>query len=156
MNGELLTAVQAGRIWLDRFTRREYPKAFKEYTARFGPVYLAAIQDAAKGGESALQALADGILDGLAEGWRRQHFWNRSSVMVNEKQMMVNYLSPMLLELEAPEGSHFAELLRDRWAARWPKDKYAVATYAQLRGGFRNSILGIDFAGKHLDPENDQ
>lgn len=155
MNGELLAAIQTGRTWLDRFTRRDYPEAFKEYTTRFGPAYLEAVRSAA-GDETALRTLADELLDGLEAGWRRQRFWNRSSVMVNEKQMMVDYLTPMLLERTETDCPRFAALLRERWAARWPKDGYSTATYAQLRGGFRYSILGIDLANKHLDPENDQ
>lgn len=155
MSREILDAVQTGRTWLDRFTRREYPKAFQEYTARFGPAYLEAVR-AAGGEEAALQALADEILDGLEAGWKRQRFWNRSSVMVNEKQMVVDYLTPMLLEQTGTDCPRFAALLRDRWAARRPGDEYATASYAKLLGGFRYSILGIDLANKHLDPDNDR
>lgn len=155
MSRELLAAVQTGRTWLDRFTRRGYPKAFKEYTEQFAPRYMEAVRSAG-GDEAALLALAEDFLDGLAEGWKRQRVWNRSAAKVNEKQMMVDYLSPMLLGLEEPDCPRFAELLRDRWAARWPKDAYYLAGYADIRGGFRNSILGIDLAGKHLDPENDE
>lgn len=155
MSRELLAAIQTGRTWLDRFTRRGYPEAFREYTERFGPAYLEAVRSAG-GEETALQALADEVLDGLEAGWKRQRFWNRSSVMVNEKQMMVDYLTPMLLEQGETDCPRFAEVLRDRWATRWPKDAYSMATYAKLRSGFRYSILGIDLAGKHLDPENDR
>lgn len=155
MSKELLAAIQTGRTWLDRFTRRDYPKAFKEYTAQFGPAYLEAVQ-AAGGDETALQALADEVLDGLETGWKRQRFWNRSSVTVNEKQMIVDYLTPMLLEQAETDCPRFAALLQERWAVRWPKDGYGTATYAQLLGGFRYSILGIDLANKHLDPDNDR
>ena len=96
MREELLKAVQTGRTWLDRFTRREYTKAFKAYTEQFGPVYMAAVRET-NGDETALRALADSLLDGLENGWKRQRIWNRSAVKVNEKQMMVDYLSPMLL-----------------------------------------------------------
>lgn len=154
MSRELLAAVQTGRTWLDRFTRRGYPEAFREYTEQFAPLYMEAVRSAG-GDEAALLALAEDFLDGLAEGWKRQRVWNRSAAKVNEKQMMVDYLSPMLLGLEEPDCSRFAELLRERWAARWPKDEYHLASYADIRGGFRNSILGIDLAGKHLDREND-
>lgn len=154
MSKELLAAVQTGRAWLDRFTRRGYPKAFKEYTERFAPAYIEAVRSAG-GDEAALRLLADSLLDGIAEGWKRQRVWNRSAVKVNEKQMMVDYLSPMLLGLEEPGCRRFAELLRERWAVRWPKDEYHLAGYAEIQGGFRNSILGIDLAGKHLDPDND-
>lgn len=155
MSQELLAAVQTGRTWLDRFTRREYPKAFKEYVERFALVYMEAVRSAGGDG-AALQALAEEFLDGLAEGWKRQRVWNRSAAKVNEKQMMVDYLSPMLLGLEETDCPRFAEVLRERWAIRWPRDEYHLASYADIQGGFRNSILGIDLAGKHLDPESDR
>lgn len=155
MSSELLAAIQTGRVWLDRFTRRGYPKAFLEYKARFAPAYEAAVRETG-GEEAALQALAEELLDGLEEGWKRQRIWNRAAVKVNEKQMMVDYLSPMLLDMEGTNCPRFAELLRDRWAVRWPKDPYSIVPYAKIVGGFRNSILGIDLANKHLDPENDR
>lgn len=155
MNSELLAAIQTGRTWLDRFTRRGYPKAFPEYKARFAPAYREAVLGTG-GDEAALQALAEELLDALAEGWKRQRIWNRAAVKVNEKQMMVDYLSPMLLGMEGTDCPRFAEILRDRWEARWPKDPYFIVSYDRLVGGFRNSILGIDLANKHLDPENDR
>ena len=94
MNDELLAAVQTGREWMDRFTRKEYTRAFREYTQRFGPLYMEAVRAA---GEKGLGALAGSLLDGLEEGWKRQRFWNRAAVRTTEKQMMVTYLSPMLL-----------------------------------------------------------
>lgn len=69
--------------------------------------------------------------------------------------MLVEYLSPMLLGLEEPGCGQLAEVLCQGWAARWPKEAYRIATYAQIQSGFRNSILGIDLANKHMDPERD-
>ena len=154
MREELLKAVQTGRTWLDRFTRREYTKAFKAYTEQFGPVYMAAVRET-NGDETALRALADSLLDGLENGWKRQRIWNRSAVKVNEKQMMVDYLSPMLLGLAEPGCPRFAHLLRDRWEERWPRDPYYLATYSEIQNGFRNVILGLDMANKHLDKDMD-
>ena len=155
MTDVLLTAIQTGRTWLDRFTRREFGKAFKAYTEQFAPLYLEAVRTSG-GDPGALRALAEDILDGLEAGWRRQHFWNRSAVKVNEKQMLVEYLSPMLLRLEEPGCGQLAELLCRGWEARWPRDAYRVAAFEQLQNGFRNSILGIDLANKHMDPERDR
>ena len=87
------------------------------------------------------------LMDELEAGWRRQRIWNRTSVQINEKQMMVAYLSPMLVELEAPLGVAFAKALRDTWSARRPKDGYRIASYEKLASGFRNTILGIDVSG---------
>lgn len=155
MTDALLAAIQTDRAWLDRFTRREYGKAFKAYKEQFAPAYLEAVR-AREEDPDALGALAEELLDGLEAGWRRRHFWNRGAVKVNEKQMLVDFLSPMLLDLEEPGCEQLAERLRQGWEARWPRDAYRTATYAQLQNGFRNSILGIDLANKHMDPERDR
>ena len=130
--------------YLKRFDRHQYENAFREYGERFGPLYAEAIRAA---GEAGLADLAASLMDELEAGWRRQRIWNRTSVQINEKQMMVAYLSPMLVELEAPLGVAFAKALRDTWSARRPKDGYRIASYEKLASGFRNTILGIDVSG---------
>ena len=152
MNDELLSAVQTGREWMERFTRKEYTRAFREYTKGFGPPYMEAVRAA---GEEGLKALAESLLDGLEAGWKRQRFWNRSAVRTTEKQMMVTYLSPMLLGLEEPGCQRLAELLRDGWAARWPKDAYGITDYKTIRNGFRNVILGVDIGSQNRAVEDD-
>lgn len=150
MNVEgLCAAVQEAKRYLDQFNRREYRKAFQGYTERFGPLYMEAVRAA----EPADVAAA--ILDGLEAGWRRQRFWNRSAVRVNEKQMMVDFLSPMLLGLEEPKCALLAEALREGWALRWPKDAYRITDYGTIQNGFRNAILGIDLANRHLEEGRD-
>ncbi|MDO4315640.1 MAG: hypothetical protein Q4C45_07660 [Oscillospiraceae bacterium] len=154
MNPELLAAIQDNSAWLERFNRRDYAGAFRAYTERFAPAYTEAVR-AAGGEETALAALADRLLDALEAGWKRQRVWNRSAVRVNDKQMVVEYLSPMLLELE-PDCPRFAELLRDRWAARWPKDAYRTASHAKILGGFRFTILGFEMPKSFTDPDQEQ
>ena len=118
----LLGAVQDGKPWLARFTGKEYGRALQDYRDQYGPLFReAALAD----GEEA--ALADVLLDGLAEGWNRQ--------------MLVCFLSPMLLE--DPVCAPLAERLQAGWAARWPKDAYQVAPAERLQKGFRASIFGI-------------
>ena len=87
------------------------------------------------------------LLDVLEAGWKRQRPWNRGMVQAREKQMLVTYLSPMLLGLEEPMCRELAEQLRDAWNARRPKDAYDITSYARLQEGFRNVILGIDLTG---------
>lgn len=134
----LLAAIQDGKSWLDRFNRKDYDRAFQEYRERFGPLYREAALSA---GEEGLAALAATLLDGLAAGWARQRPWNRSLAQLNDKQVIVCYLSPMLLE--DPACAALEEALREGWAARWPKDAYQAAPLAKLRKGFRPSFLGI-------------
>lgn len=151
MDLELLCrAFQETRPWLDEFRKRTYESAFRAYTDRFGPSYLEAARQA---GEEGLRRLAGEILDGVEAGWRRQRPWNRGAVRAVEKQMAVDYLSPMLLELPEPLCHTLCELLREEWAARRPKDAYGVASYRQLMAGFRDTIMGIELGRRRKDGE---
>lgn len=154
MNTELLAAIQNNRTWLERFTRRDYPHAFREYVEQFGPAYVEAVHKTG-GDETLLQALADRLLDGVEAGWKGQRVWNRAAAKANEKQMLVEYLSPMLLELEEADCPRFAKVLRDRWAARWPDNVYYTASYAKIQSGFRNMILGIEIGSRRREPEEE-
>lgn len=134
----LLTAIQDGKPWLDRFTGKEYNKAYEEYRAKYAPLFReAALAD----GEEGIEALAEVLLDGLAEGWKRQKPWNRSLAMLNDKQMIVCFLSPVLME--DPVCASLEEKLREGWAARWPKEAYRAASLEKIRKGFRPTFLGI-------------
>ena len=134
----LLTAIQDGKPWLDRFTGKEYNKAYEEYRAKYAPLFReAALAD----GEEGIEALAEVLLDGLAEGWKRQKPWNRSLAQMEDKQMIVCFLSPVLME--DPVCAPLEEKLREGWAARWPKEAYRAASLEKIRKGFRPTFLGI-------------
>ena len=45
---ELCAAVQEAPYYNERFTRREYTAAFREYTERFGPLYMDAVRETAE------------------------------------------------------------------------------------------------------------
>jgi hypothetical protein len=144
MNVEnLCQAVWGGREWLDHFNRREYEKSFQRYMEQFGDVYAQAVRETG-GDETRLRALAEAVVDGIEAGWKRQRIWNRAAVRVDEKQVIVTYLSPMLMGREEEGCRTLAELLRDGWRARWPKNAYEVGDYKTIRKGFHNVVLGVD------------
>ena len=147
---ELCAAVQAAKEWLPRFRKNEYAKAMREYRACFGPAYVRAVKET-EGDLAKLEDLANGILDELEAGWKRRRFWGRSAVRVEEKQMIVDFLSPMLLEEPEPLCGRLAGMLRQGWADRWPKDAYQITTFEVLQKGFRNTILGIDLGDKYAN-----
>lgn len=147
MNTELLSAVRDCKPWLVRFTRTEYAEAFREYERTYATVYRGAIREA--GGN--LSGLASELLDALADGWRREKFWKRSTRRFEEKQMIFRYLSPMLLEIGDAE---FAACLREAWRARWPKDAYKTVTWRKLQDGFRLTVLGVEIATRRAEDED--
>ena len=147
---ELCAAVQAAKEWLPRFRKNEYAKAMREYRECFGPAYVRAVKET-EGDLTKLEDLANGILEELEAGWKRRRFWERSAVRVEEKQMIVDFLSPMLLEEPEPLCGRLAGMLRQGWADRWPKDAYQITTFEVLQKGFRNTILGIDLGDKYAN-----
>ena len=134
----LLAAIQDGKPWLARFTGKEYDRAFQEYRAAYAPLFREAVL---ADGEEGVEALTEVLLDGLAEGWARQRPWNRSLAQLNDKQMIVCFLNPVLME--DPVCAPLAEKLREGWAARWPKEAYRSAPAEKIRRGFRPTFLGI-------------
>jgi len=140
----LLRAITPAQYWVGHFTRYEYREAFKDYTRRYEPLYLAAF---AQVGD--MDRLADMLLDGLCAHWKALPFWKRTAARVDEKTVVVTYLTPMLLASADPCGPQLADLLRRHWSARWPKDAYDTAPYEELLDGFRHSIMGFDLDGKH-------
>ena len=139
MYEELLPSIQEREAWLKAFGRQTYRDAFRSYTERFGPLYMEAARNCGDPAD-----LAQKLLDGLERGWRAQRFWRRGVVRAEEKQMVVVYLSPMLLGLEKPACQGLAQALMEQWAARWPGDGYRMAPYDQIQAGFRNAIMGIE------------
>ena len=139
---ELSGAVCQFRPWLEDFRHKTYEPAFRDYCARFGPLY-----DQAAGEAEDLRTLAGALLDALERNWRDQRPWNRGAVRASEKQMLVVYLFPMLLEREEPRCRELCEALREAWSARWPKDGYRTAGFEKIQSGFRNAILGIELRG---------
>lgn len=151
---ELCAAVENGREWLDLFRLRTFPKAFKSYMETYAPAYRQALAELGED-EEALKALAEEILDTLEAGWKRQHFWNRSAARVDVKQMIVDYLSPMLLELEEPGARLLCGFLRDGWTARLPKESYRIGSYERIQKGFKNVIMGIEIGRSKPDQGED-
>ena len=150
----LCAAVENGRKWLDLFRLRTFPEAFQSYMKEYGPVYRQALAETGED-EVALQALAEEMLNTLEAGWKRLRIWNRSTARMDVKQMIVDYLSPMLLELEEPGAKLLCGFLRDGWTARWPKEAYKIGSYARIQSGFKNAIMGIEIGRPKPDQGED-
>ena len=132
----IVTAIRSGRQWLDRFTRFDYRKAFKEYTAMYWEPCRLQLEE----GREDLTALADQVIRDLEEGHRKARFWDRGTIRFDEKQTIIKYFCPMLLESGEED---FAKELQEAWSRRWPKDSFGIASYEDLYRSFVNVIMGV-------------
>ena len=140
MSLPLTAAIQNGKPWLDRFTRLEYRKAFRAYMDQYGKDCLALIQNAQDP-----DALVEEILCELEAGRKKLRFWNRGERIFDEKQTVIKYFAPMLLELGCED---FAQSFHTAWNRRWPKDPFEYVPYEQLSKSFVHVILGIAMPNK--------
>ena len=143
---ELLKAIRHGRPWIDSFTRFAYRDAFNQYRAMYEPVYVGAVQ-----AYESMEKLAQEIVDAIETGWKKEKFWNRSAARVDDKMMLVAYLTPMLLASQEVRCHELAAAICTAWNEKFPQNTYETADYATLLDGFRNSIMGFDFEGKHYN-----
>lgn len=132
----ITAAIQKGRRWLDRFTRWEYRKAFPEYVNTHWEACRLQLEEHRNNPE----ALAEQVLDQLADGRKKMRLWNRGAEIFDEKQTVIKYLCPMLLQKGEEE---FARQLRAAWCRRWPKDPFEIAGFEELDKSFVNVIMGI-------------
>ncbi len=132
----IVSAICNGRQWLERFTRWDYRKAFRDYTETFWASCLVQLD----AGREDLTALAEQVIRELEEGHRKARFWNRSTLRFDEKQTIIKYFCPMLL---AHGEDDFAKTLQEAWSRRWPKEGFGIASYEDLDKSFLNVIMGI-------------
>ena len=143
---QLLEAIQKGKPWLDSFTRYGYREAFDRYCAKYEMIYRAALANS-----ESPAALAQQIVQGIEDSWKKERIWNRSAARVNDKMVLIDYLTPMLLSSKDAKCRDLAEVLCQCWNRRWPENVYQIASFETLLHGFRHTILGIDFENKHID-----
>ena len=153
MREALFATIQEHEPWLSRFNRLEYCQSFEAYLERFAGVYREAVWAASD--EVGLQRLAEELLSELEQDWKRRRFWERTNAKFQDKQMVIGYLTPMLLGLQDENCHRLAEILQAAWVARWPKDGYALGEYREIRNGFRNRIMGIELQDELLETEQD-
>ena len=144
----MLEAVLDAEKYLEGYAYGVYPKTFAEYTERFVPRYIKAVQESGD-----LSRLAEEILDGLAQSVREQRFFNRSRARGDQKLMLAVYVTPMLLAAPEPGCRELAGILRAKWQERYPKDAYRMADYERIAGGFHRKILGFTVEEKPKETE---
>ncbi len=120
--------------YLEQFNRVSYAGLFQRYKDRCMPFFRALDQ---AGAEAAADAL-------LVRTERLARPWKRKLLLFDMQRFFALYLIPAALDSGCPQAAAFAELLRQRWNERYPKNRFQSATYEEIAGGFRMKIFGFE------------
>ncbi len=142
MREALIEAVGNYPYWRKHFIREAYSKALDAYKDRYAEAFL---QEISLATEEGLPMLAELYIDDLQAIWMSHKFWRRTAVKMDYKEMLLYYAIPMLLDLEDPLCARLAELIRDTWAARWPKEAFEIADRDRILLGFRGPLGALGF-----------
>ena len=137
----LKNSVANSFAWTKYFNRLDYADAFRNYCARFSAAYAEAIttMDSAD--------LAEALLVYMEEKRAKLLPWRRKAARVDDKMLLLTFLSPMLLSL-GEKGRVLAEALRAAWQDLYD-ESYEIAGYEAITDGFNNSVMGFSlFGGK--------
>lgn len=140
MTDTLKRSVRSSIAWTKYFNRRDYAAAFQNYCAQFSAAYAEALQttDAA--------SLAEALLTCMEEQRQKLLPWRRKAAAVDDKMLLLTFISPMLLASE--HGSALAEALRTAWGRRSGEAPYELADYETIAAGFCNSVMGFRLFGE--------
>ena len=137
----LKNSVANSFAWTKYFNRRDYAAAFQNYCAQFSAAYAEASTkiDTAD--------LAEALLVYMEEKRAKLLPWRRKAARVDDKMLLLTFLSPMLLSL-GEKGRVLAEALRAAWQDLYD-ESYEIAGYEAITDGFNNSVMGFSlFGGK--------
>ena len=125
-----------------QFNRKQYEPSFQTHLEAVTPCFEALDRYICAQPQRRQQ-----LLEGFAEEFLRQwEDWHqtqakgktkRERLMFDNKLTLAWYTMPALGYLSLSVSQDFAETLRDRFNAVYPKNNFGLATYEELRSGFR-------------------
>jgi len=89
-----------------------------------------------------LDAAAEEILRRAEERWRAAGFWHRSELMRKDRTVLALFLSPAAAR-HSDTARAFADVLEERWNARFPKNRFHAGDYDKIMLGFDKDFMGI-------------
>ena len=129
---ELISSAQA---YLDRFDYDHYPDCFAEFEENLDQWFAEhEALDAAKETER--------ILERFEARWAELPRMARREAAYRDKQVLALFFSPAAARLSEEAGA-FAETLREKWNARFPRNTFLPGRFEEILKGFDANLLGL-------------
>lgn len=132
---DIIRIIRNAHAYLDQFDYDHYPACFAAFSES-----AAGFFDALRPGE--LSARADALIDALEQGREALPRREKRDAAIRDKQVLALLLTPAALQ-RGGTAAEFAELLRQRWNERFPRNIYLAGSYEKILAGFDSNLLGL-------------
>lgn len=126
--------------------KKDFEPYFRRYVAENQEVFRQldrAVSGLSQDRQAVLEAAADGFLTQL-EAWivkNRRALTSRDTMLDDAKFTLCLVMIPALRSVHLSIGEEFAQLLREKWLARYPKKVFQLTTYEEIAQGFQRKRL---------------
>lgn len=128
------------------FNRKKFETSFQTYRYGIEETYQAMNRYVCALPQRRAELL-ESFVDLFLEQWEEYHARSGKGKTALEKDMFANkltlawYTVPAIRSLELPVSEDYSELLHRRFVAKYPKNRFEIAAYADLASGFRKRGL---------------
>ncbi len=135
----LLDCVRDFPNWFRQFNRKKYEPSFRAHAEAIRPCYEAmdrwvCAQPARR--EALLSDFADSFLRQW-ENLQRSRRSGRKRMEFSDKLTLAWYTVPAIRGFGLSVSEDYPRLLRDKFNARYPDNRFELGTFEEIRGGFR-------------------
>ena len=131
----LAQQIRDAHAYLELFDYDNYPGCFEAFSRSCEPFF-------AQLREEALSAEVEALMDELEQSWKTLPRRAARDAALQDKRVLALLLTPVALAQGGPVAA-FAQLLQERWNARFPRNLYYPGTYDKIMAGFDANLLGL-------------
>ena len=129
---ELISSAQA---YLDRFDYDHYPDCFAAFEENLDQWF-------AEHEAFVAEKEAERILEQFEARWAELPRRERQKAAYRDKQVLALFFSPAAARLSEETGA-FAEVLREKWNIRFPRNTFLPGRFEEILKGFDANLLGL-------------
>lgn len=132
---------------MKNFNKKNYPDIFERLTKKYSKVFLCVEEIYAyeEDKERWLNKLAERFVNHAVEliGSQRWKF-QKNNTSIDCNMFVVTYVLPLILKYDGKSSQPFADAIVNQWNATFDTNM-ECGDYDKIYGGFRTTILGINF-----------
>ena len=132
---DFVAMIASAQAYLDRFDYDHYPDCFAVFEENLDQWF-------AEHGALDAESETEQILKQFEERWAQLPRRERREAAYRDKQVLALFFSPAAVRTSEAAGA-FAETLREKWNARFPRNTFLPGRFEEILKGFDANLLGL-------------